>query len=130
MVPSHDVVCLIVLACHCCEFDHVFHRIVLGVDSCLCALDWQPEGVRDYERVAVNGTLHQAHNFEVSSTAGMHNHLQHSNCRYSHMFEVVRVLLPWFGFVLLLLGFVGVVVEGIADGVEEFDVVGELWIGR
>lgn len=41
---------------------------------------------------------------------------------------MVGVLLPWFRIVLLLLRFGGVVVEGIAGGVEEFDVVRELWM--
>lgn len=44
------------------------------------------------------------------------------------MLEVVRILLPWFGFVLLLLRLGRVVVEGIASGVEKFNVVGQLWM--
>jgi hypothetical protein len=53
----------------------------------------------------------------------MHNHFQESNCGDSDVLEVMGVFLPWFGFILGLLLSGGVVVEGIAGGVKEFDIV-------
>ncbi len=68
-------------------------------------------------------TLHQAHDFEVASTARMHNHFQQCNGGDSDILKVIWVLLPWFGVVLGFLLGGGVVVEGIAGGVEEFDII-------
>jgi hypothetical protein len=50
----------------------------------------------------------------------MHYHFQQSDSRDSNIFEVVRVFLPWLGFVFSLLLGGRVVVEGIAGGVKEF----------
>jgi hypothetical protein len=53
----------------------------------------------------------------------MHDHFQQGYSGYSDILKVVWVLFPWFGVVLGFLLRSGVIVEGIAGGVEEFDVV-------
>jgi len=56
----------------------------------------------------------------------MHHHFQECDGGDSHTLEVIGVLFPGFRFVEGFLLGGGIVVQGIAGGVEEFDRVGEL----
>lgn len=127
MIPSHNIVWLIIVPRSAQIFDHILIGFVLGVHSGFCSLDWQAKSVRDDEGVSLNRALHQTHDFDAAARPCMHDHFEQSDGGNSYVFEVVGVFLPWFGLINGLLLFGGVAVEGIAGGIEQFDRVFELW---
>lgn len=57
----------------------------------------------------------------------MHDHLEEGDGRDADILEVVGIGAPWFCGIDLLLLVGGVGIKCIAVGVDEFDVVVELW---
>lgn len=56
----------------------------------------------------------------------MHHHLEEGDCRYPHILKVIGISFPGLGITdfLLLLGIIRI--EGVALGIDQFDIVIEL----
>jgi len=70
--------------------------------------------------------LHEAHDFERTTGAGVHDHLEEGHGGDADVLEIFRVATPWSGIIDgFLIGF-RVVVESVAMRVDELDGVLEL----
>lgn len=127
MIPTHRILHLAALARPRQELNHVLIRLVLGVDTGLCALDGEPKRVGDDEGVCFDFAEHEAHYFERAAGARVHDHFEQGDGADADVGEVVRVGAPWAFFVygFLVVGRVGV--EGVFGWVDELDGVLELW---
>ena len=126
VVPADDVLLPALAAAQIEVLDEIFVRLFLHVDSGLGALDGQPKGVGDHKGVAVDVTLHQAHDLQVAARPGVHGHLDERDGADAYVLEVVGVFGPWSSLGRGFLGVWVVVVECVTLGVDQLDVVVEL----
>ena len=120
VIPSDDVLLSAALVTGRLEIlDHVLVGILLGVHSGLSSLDGKAKGVGDDDGVAVSVALHQTHDFDGATGTSVHDHFYESNGADANVFEVVGIFPPRLGLVGGLLVIGGVVVEGIANGINK-----------
>lgn len=88
----------------------VFVGFFACIDTCLGAFNGQRDGVHHVHCVAQRVTLHDAHDFDVTSGSCMHNHFYERNGRDTNLLEVFWICFPrLFGELFLQLILIKVV---------------------
>ena len=121
MVPTNDVLLArTLISTQSQVFDHVFVCIVLGVDSGLGSFYRQSKGICHNERILGNIALHETHDFDLATGAGVHDHLDEGDGADAHLLEVVRVV-----FETLVVGGLPdfVVIGGVTMQIDKLDIV-------
>ena len=92
VVPAHEVLGSVDLLRVLQMSDHVFVGVGASVYSGLCGFTGESEGVGDVEGVALEAALKVAHDLDVATKLGVHDHFDKGGGRYLYFFEVKLTL--------------------------------------